>query len=434
MKTPLLKSQREDVAKIATSIDLPNFSLPGAGKTLTTIGAIEKLNMSGGVVVCPAIATIMWVEELERELGCKAQRVKTGSTVLDKDADFYVLTYGILKQHFSALMSSTRDCLIVDESHYCRSRDSQRTQLVFGPQCTGKGGLYETAAQTWCLTGTPIERYADDLWSQLRATQPDVLARHRALEYKQFALQFCWMEEKSYGKMQRSTWRSVSNQDEVRLHRILYDEIGIIRREVDQELPPLTFREVFVSSHLTGELQSFCKGKTIEQIGEKLLSGGDEMVQARRLTGLAKIKDSVEYIKQQCYQHPVVVGFWHTDVGKTLYDHLNKGKRTVAFIDGSTPLPRREKIRKAFNEGNIDAIVGQIEAMGTAMNLQDHGNHVIIAEDDWSAAKIEQFYKRVYRRGQNSHVQVDFLRSDIPIDIALRKVRERKAKGTKLIL
>ena len=438
MKTPLLPTQIEDVDRIANGEDIPNFSLPGTGKTLTTIGAINKLRLHTGVVVCPSVATSMWVETLEGELGASVQWLKNRGTTVDRNADFWVMSYGVVVDQAPNLMGRPAGALVVDESHYVKNGDAGRTQAIFGEACDGVGGLYEDSAQCWCLSGTPIERYADDLWSQLRATQPEVLEKYRALTLPEFQRQFCRMEWKFYGVEKTIAKHvSVGNQSERLLNRLLYTEIGAIRRtmaEVDPYMPEVKFRTIFTPARITPELRDILKGKTEQQIMEMLLEGGDEITRARRLMGMAKLKGVLDYIKEQASGKQILVGFWHTDVGTEIVKQLKEAGFATGFINGSTPPHGRDKVKNLFIQGDTDILVGQMQAMGVAMDgLQHVTSHVIMAEDDWSASKIEQFYKRVARKGQTQHVQVDFCNSEEAVDTALVKIRLRKETGARLI-
>lgn len=437
MKTPLLPTQIEDVAQITHGEDIPNFSLPGTGKTLTTIGAIDRLKLHTGVVVCPPVATSMWVDTLEEELGASVQWLKTRDTVVNRNSDFWVMSYGVVIDQAPNLFGRPAGALVVDESHYVKNTEAGRTQAIFGVDNSGSGGLYEDSVQCWCLSGTPIERYADDLWSQLRATQPEALDKYGAITLAGFQRQFCRMEYKSYGNDKQITkYVSVANQNERLLNRLLYTDIGAIRRtmaEVDPYMPEVKFRTIFTPAKITPELRAILAGKTEQQIMEMILMGGDEITRARRLMGMAKLNGVMDYIKSQA-DHPLVVGFWHVDVGTEIYKQLCKSGFPANLIHGGTTAPARDRIKKRFMEGEIDVLVGQMQAMGVAMDgLQFRGSHVIMAEDDWSAAKVEQFYKRLARQGQRQHVQVDFCNSEEAVDTALVKIRQRKDMGARLI-
>jgi len=439
MKTQLFPTQIVDKTKMAYGEDIPNFSEPGTGKTISAIAAIEEAEHQTGIVCCPVIASPMWQENLERELGASCQIIKDKATPPARGVDFHIITYGLVTAHFDDLMCIEPDVLINDESQYLKSITADRTRAIFGEAGDGVGGLYSTCRQCWNLTGTPIERYSDDLWSQLRATQPEALERYSALTLDQFQRQFCRMEWKEYAGGASKKWSSVGNQNEKLLSRMLYDRIGIIRRTMDEVegfMPPVTFREVDVRAKVDRELKDLLVGLDEHEIMELLLQGGDRVNQAYRLTGIAKIKDTVAYIKSIARHRKVLVGFWHHDVGKPIYEQLGKAKFAANYLDGATSMEARYRIKDRFLSDEIDIIVGQIQSMGNALDgLQGAANHVIFAEDNWAPSKIEQFWKRVWRLGQKRHVQVDFCRAyTIPVDTALQKLRERKAKGSALIL
>lgn len=437
MQTELMPTQLEDVEKIASTTDLPNYSEPGTGKTLTTIGAIERMALQTGLVVCPTIATSMWTKLLASELGAKTQWLKQRKTVLDKTADFYIAAYGVVGAHADALKEANMDALVVDESQYCKGPDSQRTQVIFGEECNGIGGLYQNSEQCFTLSGEPVERFADDLWSQLRATQPEALSEFNALSLEQFRRQFCRMELKSFANGRVTKIVSTANQNEKLLNQLVYHRIGAIRRtmaEVDPFMPPVTFRHVATSSKETPELKAILRGMTLEQAITKLMNGDDKMTVARRLLGIGKVENVVTYVTSIARHEQVLLGFWHREVGEKLYLALNAAQFPSQLIHGGTTPAARDRIRDSFVKGDTQVLVGQIQAMGIALDgLQHAGNYVIFAEADWSSAKMQQFYKRIARKGQRNHVQVDYCMADSIIDDALLAVSNRKGEGAKLI-
>lgn len=433
-----MPTQLDDIQYMLSREDVPNFSEPGTGKTLTTIGAINSAKLASGLIVCPTIATTMWQETLEHELGAKAQHLKTRSTAIDKTADFWVASYGVIADHAEELKRHNLGALVVDESHYIKSKDAQRTQVIMGEECDGSGGLYERSTQCWLLTGTPVERYSDDLWSQLRATQPYVLEHYGALTLEQFQRRFCRMEWKEYANGKIKKYVSVGNQSMRLLNQMLYSDIGVIRRtmkDVEPYMPEVRFREIFTKAKVTAELKSLLVGKSEKEIIEMLLAGGDKIVRARRLMGMAKVTEVRNYIASIATDKQVLVGFWHEEVGKELYKQLTAASFATNLVYGATSQEARERIKARFMNGEIDILVGQMQAMGVAWDgLQKTCSHVILAEDDWSSAKIEQFYKRVARKGQRHSVQVDFCNSLEAVDTAVKSIREDKRMQTKEIL
>jgi SNF2 family DNA or RNA helicase len=442
MKTKLLPTQTLDVQRLIERTDLPNYSMPGTGKTLTTVAAIEEMCLTGGVIVAPPIAVPMWKEVLEYELGATASILKKVSEnpADHNGSDFLIMTYQMATEHkfdILAARQSPMQALVLDESHYLKTVDSKRTKAVFGPTCDGQFGLYMNSHYCFTLTGTPIERHANDLWSQLRALQPDALNRHGVLTYADFVQRFTYSQMKQFNKRMAPKMTVVSSRNLDYLNRILYEDIGVIRRTMDEvakDMPEVTFRNIACECKLDAQTTRYLRKKTVRQIGEALLMGDDEAMAARRLLGLAKVQAVTQYVMDSAAQGAILLGYWHTDFGTAVVHALKEAGIKAERIGGGMDAETVQNHVRGFNTGEVRVIVGQIAAMGVSLNLQAGCNHVIIGEDDWSPAKIEQFYKRVWRLGQKNHVQVDFCVADTVVDDAISSIRHNKSAGVERML
>jgi SNF2 family DNA or RNA helicase len=434
----LFDHQKEDALKMANGDDVPNFSEAGTGKTHSTLHGIELAKFQGGLIVAPPIALPMWRNEIEEYLGATATILKSGKSPVRGDSDFYITSYGLasnieLRSKLMEWGNETKDILMVlDESQYLKNRDSARTRAIFGPVTTGRKGLYEHFDQAWQLSGTPILKHADDLWSQLRATQPTVLRDMGVLEFDDFVSKFCVRRMKKYHPRMAPQMVVINSQNEVLLNRMLYKDIGSIRRlmkDVGKDMPPLTYRDVFVKINRSPELASLTKAMGIKDPNDFLdLDTLDDviMTKARRLLGMLKVDGTVDYALEQ--KGPLLIGYWYTDVGDAIQKALDNAGLITARVMGGVSPNEKERIRRAFNGGFIDVLVGQLSSMNVSWNLQECGNHVLIHDDDFSPSIIEQFVKRVWRFGQTNHVQVDMIKADHIIDDVVTTVRERKAK------
>jgi superfamily II DNA or RNA helicase len=428
MKTKLLPKQVENVQRLVARLDLPNYSMPGTGKTITTLAAIEALGHDSGVIVAPPIALKMWQRVIQHELGVRAQIVKSSRTPISGD-EFLVMTYQIATAKHEALMRQGRKALVFDESHALKTSTSARTQMAFGKATDGEGGIYETSKYCFTLTGTPIERYADDVWAQLRAIQPEILQRNGVLTETQFLAKFTWQSVKQYHPKMRPELSVSGSKNRDVLNDLMYNQIGALRNVMDdvaKDMPEVMFREISVPAVLDKETSAMLKGKTVEQIAALMMMDDPAMSAARRLAGLAKIVGVVQYVADSAAHGSVLVGHWHREFGAVLLRELRSMGVNAKAINGNTSLEEKDQIAQAFNAGEVRVIVGQIASMGVSLNLQELCRHVIIAEDDFSPGRIEQFYKRVWRLGQKNHVQVDFCFADNGVDEAIAGVRERK--------
>ncbi len=434
----LMTHQKETVRRNASGQDMLNYSEAGTGKTLPTLKSYEACSMQGGLILGPPIAVPMWAEEIEDKLGASAQIIKSGSSPL-RGADFYVTSYNLaanvdvrarLSEEFAHRAGYYG--LTLDESQYLKNPLSARTQAVFGPACTGRNGLFEFFDQCWSLSGTPILKYSDDLWSQLRATQPEILRKYNVVDEDNFRRKFTFQQLKKVHPKAPPAMIVTGSQNERLLNHMLYKDIGALRYtmdDVEHEMPELTFRNVYVKPTDPRELDA-----AEADVDFNDLIQDDSTVKAMRTLGMCKQDGFIDYWTQSV-SGPLLVGYWFNENADELEKKLKRFKnQTIARVRGGMSMGAKEKIRKAFNAGHIDVLLGQMGAMNVSWNLQECGNQVAILEDNFSPGIVEQFIKRVWRLGQGQHVQVDFIKVECKLDQAITKVRERKRHSADMVL
>jgi len=431
----LMQIQDEDATIMANGQDVLNYSKAGTGKTLSALEAFKRAGMKRGLVLCPQIALAMWEQEIKAWLGASVKTLNRSGAV-PTDTDFIVTTFDLARGGMRGeLYTQFRDtdALILDEAHYLRRHTSKRTQAVFGVKCDGKGGLAEKFGQVWSLTGNPIYRHHDDLWSQLRYLYGAVLKEYGALSYEQFIKIFCVAKLKQHHPKMPPAMSIISSRNAPIINKILYDEIGAIRRMVANELPKKIETYLYpkvgaVPSEYAKLVHSMSEADLLKAL---IAEDGDEdhtMQQVWQAVTLAKVQGSIDYLTEIARDGPVLIGVWHSSVGEAYQTELRKAGYSCERVYGATPSRKREEIRDSFNAGNLDFIVGQMQAMGVSWNLQEASNRVVIAQDHFSPSIIEQFYKRVYRTGQERTTYVDFLVSQHPLDKAIIKLREQRER------
>lgn len=448
-KLTLLDSQREDALFLVQHPHGALFSEAGAGKTLP---ALEAARQVGGrtVVICPPIAGFMWKEEAERHMGVQAQFIDDSHTKISPDTKFVVMTYNRVSTEagLRMLVEYNPTALILDESDALKSRKSQRTQAIYGKDCKlmrsqydGLPPLASVAGYVWPLTGTPIRRYADDLYPQLKALHPDLLRKMRVPSYNGFSKKFCVVTYKKYGNMRYAEPKTTGNRNEAELNDLLYDPshgIAIRRKLVDvaKHMPPVTVRQVSVSYVPSQELTDATNG-----IQDLTNHKDPVLATARRLLGVAKADSVADYVQSLLADdagnnEPVLVLFWHTEVGVALEKALRATGRPLQTktIQGGMLSRDKKQIADDFNDGLLDILFGQIGAMGVSLNIQKRASRVVFAEADWSPAAMEQALRRVWRMGQEKHVQVDICYANHTVDDAVKRTLAVKEHGQKRII
>jgi superfamily II DNA or RNA helicase len=426
MLTPL-PTQVEDAAFLVSQRRACLFSEPGTGKTLTALEAWKKV---GGllVVVAPPIALGMWAKNIAEHCGVNVQRIKGSKDKIDPSAEAYVMSYAM-----AGKFKLSADVLVLDEADALKTLSSERTKAIFGHNCSMKECLAADVPHVWYLTGTPIRRYADDLYPVLKALFPALLKQFGVGSLTAYQDRYCVVQMRRFHPRQPMKATVIGNKNEDALRELIYKNGVAVRRtmaDVAAYMPPLTIRTVSVSFANSDELR--------EATGEAVYAGEADpiMAKARRLLGVAKANHVADYVYEVWQQLtcPVLVLYWHKDVGTALGDWFSKKDLSVSKIDGSTSQDKRAEAEAAFNAQECDILLGQIASMGVAINLQQGSHYAVFAERDWSPAAQEQALRRLWRLGQDTHVQIDICEAEHPMDEAVGMVVTRKGKSASKII
>ena len=437
----LLPHQIEDAAFLASRPFAGCFSGMGSGKTRTALEAARLVAADPLVVVAPPIALRMWAREAEDHLGATAQIVKTGATKIDPAARILVMSYEIATKRAVELkqISGASKVLICDESHALKSFSAKRTKAVLG-----SGGICSTFAHAWLLTGTPATRWNDDLIPFLFRAAPDVMRdKLGGLSIEKFQLRYTVRQQKKFAGARFPTMMTVGSRNTSELAEIMYQGEGrvAVRRELADvwaAMPPITQNRYTIGLASSPELNaalSDLRSLTRAQVEEKLASKDPALATMRRMIGLGKVPEAAAVIAERVEDTSgaVLVGAWHIEVIDGLVAALRKRGLRVEALDGRISLPRKAAVEAAFNDRAIDVLVGQIGAMGVSLNLQKGGSSIIVVEEDWSPAMMDQFYARLHRMGQSQHVHVDTLETETKIDEAIHKISKEKARQHQIL-
>ena len=142
---------------------------PGLGKTIQAIGIANALGARRILVVCPASIRLNWCREIR---GWSTIEDVTARAILtSKDdqlkvridnAHYIVISYDLLrnKEVHDLLRKIVWDLAILDEAHYLKTRDAQRTRAIFGGGAVGtkffENGLDRNIKRMVGMTGTPL--------------------------------------------------------------------------------------------------------------------------------------------------------------------------------------------------------------------------------------------------------------------------------------
>lgn len=431
----LLPHQIEDSAFLASRRFAGCFSGMGSGKTRTALEAARLVAAPLVVIIAPPIALRMWAREAEDHLSCRAQVVATGTSAIDPIAHVLVMSYEIATKRAEEIkrLACAGAVLICDESHALKSTGAKRTKAVLG-----SGGICASFDHVWLLTGTPVTRWNDDLIPFLFRACPDVMrAKLGGLSIEKFQLRYTIRQIRQFPGARYPKPVTVGSRNTEELRAVLYegpDRVAVRRELADvwAAMPPLTHNRYVIGLSASPELSealAALRAMRSDEIDRKLAAKDEALATIRRTLGIAKIPAAAVVIAERVEDTSgaVLVGAWHTDVIDGLVGALRAKGLRVESLDGRTPMPRKSALEAAFNRRELDVLVGQIGAMGVSLNLQQGGSSIIVVEEDWSPAVMDQFYARLHRMGQQQHVHVDTLESQNKIDEAISRISRTKA-------
>jgi SNF2 family DNA or RNA helicase len=369
----------------------------GLGKTLQAISAIAHRSMSGAsrfLVVCPASVITNWMREVDArsELPIIKIHGEDHKVALQKwieASGIGITTFDTLKsfeiseQEISALAVDT---VIVDEAHYIKNISTGRTRTI--------AKWLDRAPNVIFLTGTPLENRVDEFVALAK-----LLDSKMGNELSRVAL----------AAGPESFRRTVAP---IYLRRNT--------EEVLKELPEL----IEVVEYCTWE--GVDKQKYIDAVASgnfmamrrAAFTAAPDMLPSKLERLLELVDESIE-----SGQKVIVYSYFRSVIEQVM---AALGERAIGPITGSVSSSQRQNIVDQFQESPTPlALVGQIQAAGTGLNIQA-ASVVILCEPQIKPSLEVQAIARAHRMGQVRKVQVHRLILPESVDEQMLAMLARK--------
>ena len=361
----------------------------GLGKTIQAIAAMNHLHYKGHryfLVICPAGLLLNWKREIEKLTDMQAYMLH-GTGISDfeiwkSDGGIAIINYeGLDKIIFDKDFSL--DMVVVDEAHFVKNKEAQRTRNTVR--------MIEQAEYALYMTGTAIENNVDEMCYLIECLNPSIASEVKDMKY-------------------------LAKAD---LFRKKIAPVYLRRKRVDvlMELPELTIHD------------EWCMMNEEEIISYRKAVESGNFMAMRRVSWSSLNSTKAERMVELCLQalgegRKVVIFSYFLETLSFVTDLL-LGK-SLPVISGKLSLEKRQEILRQFDEPVVRVLPIQINVGGIGLNIQT-AEIVILCEPQLKPSDEMQAISRVYRMGQINHVFVYRLLSADTIDeVLVKRLHEKQ--------
>jgi SWI/SNF-related matrix-associated actin-dependent regulator 1 of chromatin subfamily A len=395
---PPLNHQKESIQKLVENKRYILADDMGLGKTTSTIIAALETGAKKILIICPATLKINWKREIENYTD-RTVYIAEGKNFSDKE-DFVIINYDIIKnfhdtkrKNESQILGANFDLVVVDEAHYIKNAQAQRTKLI--------NDIVKKVDRLWLLTGTPMTSRPIDYYNLLSLVDSPV-----AKNWMAYVIRYC--EGYQFRVGPRKVWNvmGASNLEELRdrtsnllLRRLKEDVLDLPDKIITPVYLRLKSKEY---EEVMGEYYNWYEKNPEES--KSLTVQFTKLTKVRQIIADEKITQTIELAENIVEQGKKVIIFCNfTNSLNKICEHFGK---TAVKLDGSMSKQERQFSVDQFQENEkIKVFVGNIKAAGVGITLTS-GEAVIMNDLSFLPSDHSQAEDRAYRYGQKNNVLV----------------------------
>lgn len=419
---------------------------PGLGKTLQAICAVVKAHKEAQVygetfpvlVVCPAALKVNWQREFKKFAGLQAiilddknrdnwhrfYELKNGAG--EPICPVFITNYESLKKFFVTSVKQSQKVklnqikfdervalfrsVIIDESHKCKSRQTQQSKFVQGI-CKDKKWIF-------ALTGTPVVNNNTDLIQQL-----NILGRLDDFGgYQRFVAEFCDGPKQSSNlkKLNYRLWctcffrrekQKVLTQLPDKTRQYITCEITNRKEYEDCERDLLTYLRQYAKAD-DDKIARAMRGMVMVRMGK-----------LKEIAARGKIKAVSEFIHDTIDGGEKLIMFAYL---KEVVEALKAEFPDAVTVTGSDNIQQKQyAVDKFQNDPECRLIILNYKSGGTGLTLTA-SSRVGFIEFPWTYSDCEQAEDRAHRNGQKNAVNCYYFLGEHTIDEYMYDVIQTK--------
>ena len=397
-KRPPLNHQKESIQKLVENKKFILADDMGLGKTTSTIIAALESGAKKILIICPATLKINWKREIENYTN-RSIYIAEGKN-FSTEHDFVIINYDILKnfhdikkKNDSEIFRANFDLVVVDEAHYIKNAQAQRTKLI--------NDIVKKVDRLWLLTGTPMTSRPIDYYNLLNLVDSPV-----AKNWMAYVIRYCSGYQFKVGAKKVWNVMGASNLEELRERT----SSTILRRLKEDvlDLPEKIITPVYLRlksknyEELMGEYYNWYEKNPEES--KSITVQFTKLTKVRQVIADEKISQTIEIAENIIEQGKKVLVFCNfTDSLNKIIEHFGK---IAVKVDGSMSKLERQISVDNFQENEkIKILVGNIKAAGVGLTLTA-AEAVIMNDLSFLPSDHSQAEDRAYRYGQKNNVLV----------------------------
>lgn len=430
----LMEYQMRDVRKMVAKKRCLNINRMGYGKTVEAIKAMRELGIKNAVVVAPKTVLNQWQAQFKRWWPAMADKVVIWDnlkTPVNENNIILVNYEKLLNERYMTVLRSTRwDMLLLDEAHRIKNRTSKRSSAV----------KLIPSEYKWAMTGTPILKKPDDLWSILNFLGVE----YSGISYWNFVNYFCKVVEGFFGN--KIVGLTESSAKVAIFHKVL-EHVAISNPDLALTQGKTVETVELEMSSKQKRLYRDAKALLLDELPEgcTIANGAVQCLRLVQITSNPGVwldgewGTKFEYIAELLEDNPeekIVVFSRFATTCEYLKKYLATKKIKSEMYTGHQSAAEKLMAKMTFTtKSDCRALLGTIGAMGEGVDgLQEAARIVIFIDRDWSSEINEQCEDRLNRIGQKDRVLVQYLECKGTYDKYVDKVTSMEAEDIRTLL
>jgi len=431
--------------------DTAAFAAPGLGKTVVVYSAFNILRKITSVKKLLVIAPLrpcyaVWPAERDKWDFCKNLSINImhgKGKKIDLDVDVNIINPEGLKWLIGELIRNFKDktfpfdMLVVDESTKFKNSASKRFRLlkIISP-------LFKRRV---VLTGTPVVKGYDDLWSQFFIVDNGKTFGqyknqfHSDYFYRGGFMGYQWLIQSQdhadeMFKKAAPICMVIKCEDHLSMPKLIINDIIVKLPEnakhVYDTMQVALFAELENGSFNAASTQAVAAMKC-HQIAngalyddEDLESGKSKRKGPRKYTVIHTAKiDALRDLFEELNGQPLLIAYnFKHDLAVMKEMFLSNYGIDLPYIgSGITPKETNELIDQ-WNSGELTVLAGHPASMGHGLNLQGGGHDICWYSMPWSSELFDQLNARVWRQGvKGEYVRIHRIIAASTIDRAINR-------------